>query len=63
MHGNLNTTTKRPVKQIIGRTLQRRLRSIPTKYRKLLALQLRAGNVTISHLSPKQAALLTRTHT
>ena len=59
---HLNTTDTRPVK-ILGRTLQRRLRSIPTKYRKLLALQLRAGTVTISHLSAKQAALLTRTHT
>jgi hypothetical protein len=58
MHGNLNT---RPVKHISGRTLQRKLHSIPAHHRKLLALGLRAGSVTISHLSAKQAAAITKT--
>jgi hypothetical protein len=61
MHGHLNTTDTRPVKQIIGRTLQRRLRSIPRQHRELLMLGLRAGTFSISHLTSKQAAALMRT--
>ena len=61
MHRNLNTNGTRPVKQINGRTLQRMLQSIPAHHRKVLALGLRAGTVTISHLSAKQAAAITKT--
>jgi hypothetical protein len=61
MHLYLDSKDGRVVKPIIGRKLQRSLRSIPRQHRELLMLGLRAGTVSISHLTSRQVSALMRT--